>query len=97
MSKSNFSFVSSFHKQRENSFSKSIFCNSFYWFLNFLLGGDPQPFPDPDKIKEAVLDDLTNRRDDAKKNHKESCEEYCADCHQYLSSLGQPSGCRCNR
>ena len=97
MSKSNFSFVSSFHKQRENSFIKSIFCSSFYWFLNILLGGDPQPFPDPDKIKEAVLDDPTNRRDDAKKNHKESCEEYCADCHQYLSSLGQPSGCRCNR
>ena len=97
MSKSNFSFVSSFHKQRENSFIKSIFCSSFYWFLNILLGGDPQPFPDPDKIKEAVLDDLTNKCDDAKKNHKESCEEYCADCHQYLSSLGQPSGCRCNR
>lgn len=97
MSKSNFSFVSSFHNQRENSFSKSIFCSSFYWFLNILLGGDPQPFPDPDKIKEAVLDDPTNRCDDAKKNHKESCEEYCADCHQYLSSLGQPSGCRCNR
>jgi hypothetical protein len=97
MSKSNFSFVSSFHKQRERTALAKVYSAAVFYRFLFLNFGDPQLFPDPDKIKKAVLDDLTNRRDDAKKNHKENCEEYCANCHQYLSSLGQPSGCRCNR